>query len=158
MPSQFRFVTGVRQVTRVVSRWQTALSFYRKSDFACEVTKKKRAQMLTRALRKLGYEVAITPINPVTATHALQVQVLVMVAYKDGRFVCRDCGRTVRPRAPNTGAGAVPAWGSCVRTTSEEWNTHNGTIFSQNSPNVLLMRSMCLLGGHHDAVPAARAG
>lgn len=36
-------------------------------------TKKKRAQMLTRALRKLGYEVAITPINPLTATHGLQV-------------------------------------------------------------------------------------
>jgi transposase len=35
-------------------------------------TKKKRAQMLARALRKLGYEVAITPINPVTATHGLQ--------------------------------------------------------------------------------------
>ena len=36
-------------------------------------TRKKRAQMLARALRKLGYQVAITPINPVTATHALQV-------------------------------------------------------------------------------------
>jgi transposase len=36
-------------------------------------TKKKRAQMLARALRKLGYEVAITPMNPVTATHGLQV-------------------------------------------------------------------------------------
>lgn len=36
-------------------------------------TKKKRAQMLARALRKLGYEVAITPINPATATHGLQV-------------------------------------------------------------------------------------
>lgn len=36
-------------------------------------TKKKRAQMLARALRKLGYEVAITPINPLTATHGLQV-------------------------------------------------------------------------------------
>jgi transposase len=36
-------------------------------------TKKKRAQMLARALRKLGYEVAITPINPVTATHGLRV-------------------------------------------------------------------------------------
>jgi transposase len=34
--------------------------------------KKKRAQMLARALRKLGYEVAITPINPVTAAHGLQ--------------------------------------------------------------------------------------
>jgi hypothetical protein len=28
--------------------------------------------MLARALRKLGYEVAITPINPVTAAHGLQ--------------------------------------------------------------------------------------
>jgi transposase len=36
-------------------------------------TKKKRAQMLARALRKLGYEVAITPMNPVSATHGLQV-------------------------------------------------------------------------------------
>jgi transposase len=36
-------------------------------------TKKRRAQMLARALRKLGYEVAITPINPGTATHGLQV-------------------------------------------------------------------------------------
>jgi transposase len=35
--------------------------------------KKKRAQMLARALRKLGYEVAITPINPATVTHGLQV-------------------------------------------------------------------------------------
>src|SRR5229473_3547462 len=35
-------------------------------------TKKKRAQMLARALRKLGYEVAITPINPATATRGLQ--------------------------------------------------------------------------------------
>jgi len=35
-------------------------------------TKKKRAQTLARALRKLGYEVAITPINPVTATYGLQ--------------------------------------------------------------------------------------
>ena len=34
-------------------------------------TKKKRAQMLARALRKLGYEVAITPINPVTVTHGM---------------------------------------------------------------------------------------
>jgi hypothetical protein len=28
--------------------------------------------MLARALRKLGYEVAITPINPATATNGLQ--------------------------------------------------------------------------------------
>jgi methylmalonyl-CoA mutase cobalamin-binding subunit len=28
--------------------------------------KKKRAQMLARALRKLGYEVTITPINQLT--------------------------------------------------------------------------------------------
>jgi len=35
--------------------------------------KKKRAQMLARALRKLGYEVAITPINPVTATNGRQI-------------------------------------------------------------------------------------
>jgi hypothetical protein len=34
--------------------------------------KNKRARTLARALRKLGYEVAITPINPVTATNALQ--------------------------------------------------------------------------------------
>ena len=34
-------------------------------------TKKKRAQMLARALRKLGYEVAITPINLATAEHGM---------------------------------------------------------------------------------------
>jgi hypothetical protein len=33
--------------------------------------KKKRAQMVARALRKLGYEVAITPINQVTATNEI---------------------------------------------------------------------------------------
>jgi transposase len=33
--------------------------------------KKKRAQMLVRALRKLGYEVTITPINQVSATNAI---------------------------------------------------------------------------------------
>jgi transposase len=35
--------------------------------------KKKRAQMLARALRKLGYEVTITPINQVAPTSAVQV-------------------------------------------------------------------------------------
>ena len=35
--------------------------------------KKKRAQMLARALRKLGYEVTITPINQVASTVAIQV-------------------------------------------------------------------------------------
>ncbi len=34
-------------------------------------TKRKRAQMLARALCKLGYEVAITPINPATAKHGM---------------------------------------------------------------------------------------
>jgi transposase len=33
--------------------------------------KKKRAQMLVRALRKLGYQVTITPLNQVTATNAI---------------------------------------------------------------------------------------
>jgi len=33
--------------------------------------KKQRARMLTRALRKLGYEVAIRPINPATAENAI---------------------------------------------------------------------------------------
>jgi transposase len=33
--------------------------------------KKKRAQMLARALRKLGYEVAITPINFATFKNAI---------------------------------------------------------------------------------------
>jgi hypothetical protein len=33
--------------------------------------KKKRAQMLARALRKLGYEVTITPINQLMATNAI---------------------------------------------------------------------------------------
>ena len=33
--------------------------------------KKERAQMLARALRKLGYQVTITPINQVTATNAI---------------------------------------------------------------------------------------
>jgi len=35
--------------------------------------KKKRAQMLARALRKLGYEVAITPINLATAEHGMHM-------------------------------------------------------------------------------------
>jgi hypothetical protein len=34
-------------------------------------TKKKRAQMLARALRKLGYQVTITPINQITATNEI---------------------------------------------------------------------------------------
>jgi len=33
--------------------------------------KKKRAQMLARALRKLGYEVTITPINQLAAKPAI---------------------------------------------------------------------------------------
>jgi hypothetical protein len=33
--------------------------------------KKKRARMLMRALRKLGYEVAITPINLATAENGI---------------------------------------------------------------------------------------
>ena len=33
--------------------------------------KKQRAQMLVRALRKLGYQVSITPLNQVTATNAM---------------------------------------------------------------------------------------
>jgi hypothetical protein len=33
--------------------------------------KKQRARMLTRALRKLGYEVAIRPLNPATAENAI---------------------------------------------------------------------------------------
>jgi transposase len=33
--------------------------------------KKQRAQMLVRALRKLGYQVTITPLNQVTATNAI---------------------------------------------------------------------------------------
>jgi hypothetical protein len=33
--------------------------------------KKERAQMLARALRKLGYQVTITPINQVTATNGV---------------------------------------------------------------------------------------
>jgi hypothetical protein len=35
--------------------------------------KRKRAQMLARALRKLGYEVAITPINLATAEHEMHM-------------------------------------------------------------------------------------
>jgi transposase len=35
--------------------------------------KKKRAQMLARALRKLGYEVTITPINPAIAENGMQI-------------------------------------------------------------------------------------
>ena len=35
--------------------------------------KKKRAQMLARALRKLGYEVTITPINQLAASATVQV-------------------------------------------------------------------------------------
>jgi transposase len=33
--------------------------------------KKQRVQMLVRALRKLGYQVSITPLNQVTATNAI---------------------------------------------------------------------------------------
>jgi hypothetical protein len=36
--------------------------------------KKKRAQMLARALRKLGYEVTITPINLAIAENGMQLQ------------------------------------------------------------------------------------
>jgi len=35
--------------------------------------KKKRAQMLARALRKLGYEVTITPTNQVAGRAAVQI-------------------------------------------------------------------------------------
>jgi hypothetical protein len=35
--------------------------------------KKNRAQMLARALRKLGYEVTITPINPAIAENGKQI-------------------------------------------------------------------------------------
>jgi hypothetical protein len=36
--------------------------------------KKQRARMLTRALRKLGYNVAINPMNPPTAQSAAPTQ------------------------------------------------------------------------------------
>jgi hypothetical protein len=35
--------------------------------------KKQRARMLARALRKLGYQVTITPINQVAATRGIQI-------------------------------------------------------------------------------------
>jgi transposase len=35
--------------------------------------KKKRARMLARALRKLGYDVAITPLNPAAAENGMQM-------------------------------------------------------------------------------------
>jgi hypothetical protein len=35
--------------------------------------RKQRARMLARALRKLGYEVAITPMNPATAENGMQI-------------------------------------------------------------------------------------
>ena len=35
--------------------------------------KKQRARSLARALRKLGYNVAITPINPATVEKAMQL-------------------------------------------------------------------------------------
>jgi len=35
--------------------------------------KKKRARMLARALRKLGYMVAVTPINLATAENGMQM-------------------------------------------------------------------------------------
>jgi transposase len=35
--------------------------------------KKQRARMLARALRKLGYEVAITPLNPATSENGMQM-------------------------------------------------------------------------------------
>jgi hypothetical protein len=34
---------------------------------------KQRARMLARALRKLGYDVAITPMNPATAENGMQI-------------------------------------------------------------------------------------
>jgi len=34
--------------------------------------RERRARTLARALRKLGYDVAITPINPATAEKAMQ--------------------------------------------------------------------------------------
>jgi transposase len=48
-------------------------AIYRASCEPDPQTKKKRAQMRERALRKLGYEVAITPVNRVTATNGLQM-------------------------------------------------------------------------------------
>jgi len=35
--------------------------------------RKQRARILARALRKLGYDVAITPINPATTEPAIQM-------------------------------------------------------------------------------------
>jgi len=63
--------------TRRQSRWATALHegarFIEQSHEVGPREKKKRAQMLARALRKLGYQLTITPIKQVAgrlAVHA----------------------------------------------------------------------------------------
>jgi transposase len=60
------------RLCRVV--WKILHDGVRFIDQGCEVApreKKKRAQMLARALRKLGYEVTITPINQLAAEPAI---------------------------------------------------------------------------------------
>ena len=55
--------------------WKILHEGVRFIEQGCQVTpqeKKKRAELLARALRKLGYDAAITPINPATAEKAMQ--------------------------------------------------------------------------------------
>ncbi len=62
------------RLCRVV--WKILHEGVRFIEQGCEVDpreKKKRAQVLARALRKLGYEVTITPINQVAARTAVQI-------------------------------------------------------------------------------------
>jgi hypothetical protein len=48
-----------------------------------------------------------------------------MIAYKDGRFVCRDCVHTVRPGVPDYRCTCRP----CLRLSQK-----NGSNESWNSP------------------------
>ena len=61
-PERRRFATVPSELRR--------LSIWLRPD---PQAKRKRAQMLARALRKLGYEVAITPINLATAEHEMHM-------------------------------------------------------------------------------------
>ena len=44
-----------------------------------------------------------------------------MIAHKDGRFVCRDCGHTVRPGLPEYKCACRPCVRAARREDAEEW-------------------------------------
>ena len=50
-----------------------------------------------------------------------------MIAYKDGRFVCRDCAHTVRPGVPEYGCTC----GSCLRIALEDDDRAGNYFLSQ---------------------------